>query len=232
MPGGYGRARPSIGRRACRCIPGARALGERAAVQYGKRHEEPRDRARNRSRHHPGRAAARREYRHDGPRHGEFRPVGAAPRQPEERLAEEGRARGGLGRHARARRGDDLCQRRGGHRRPEPRARHHRPRARPDEARVRARRGDGAGHRARGAAGRRDVRARAGRPVERRGLAGRRHRHLPGLAGLPLAQPRPERVARRLRVAARQRPGQDPLLRRDALAARDPRGPDLAVREP
>ena len=68
------------------------------------RHRPHEDAPRRRPRYHPGRAAARREYRHVRQGHGEFRPVGAAPRRPARRLAQERRALRGLRRRLIARR--------------------------------------------------------------------------------------------------------------------------------
>ena len=154
---------------------------------------------------HPGRAAARREYRHVRPRHGEFRPLRDAPRCPARRLAErrrpqEGRDRGGLRRDAYPGERPALRQRGRGHRRSEPCPGDDRPRAWPDEARADPGRGDAGGrrpHRLRRAR-RHPVRARAHRPDQRRDQSRRCDPDLPGQSRLRLAEPRPGRPAQRL----------------------------------
>ncbi len=139
-----------------------------------------------------------------GPRHGEFRALRAAARRAAQRLAEEGRPFGGLRRDPRARRRKalrDACARPSpistSSSRPRPAPREQMKRVfGPDEAACARRRLARAAR-----AGRRHpVRARADRARQRRDLARRRHRHLPGRSALLLPQPRPGGAARRLRV--------------------------------
>ncbi len=139
----------------------------------------------------PGRAAAWREHRHGRARHGELRPVAAAPGAAARRLAQHARPPRGLRRRPRARQRAALRHAGGRDRRLRHGAGDHRARARPGQARARRRRGratDRADHR-----GRRErraaVRPRALGAGECRGRARRPHRHLAGQSGVCLAQP-------------------------------------------
>ena len=91
--------------------------------------------------HRPGRAAARREHRRGGARHGQFRAGAAAPGQAARRLAQCPGAALGLRRRPHSRRRDALRDAGGGDRRLHPRAGDHGARPRSGQAGDRAGRG-------------------------------------------------------------------------------------------
>ena len=116
----------------------------------------------------PVRAATRREHRHHGARHGQFRAVGSAAGQPARRLAQRAGDRRSLARRPRDRARASVRNDRGGDRRPVAGLCHHGAPARPAKAGTRARGSRAAGDRAYryGRQGGHPVRARALGPLQ------------------------------------------------------------------
>ena len=159
---------------------------------------------------HPGRAAARRKHRRGRARHGQFRPVPAAPGQAARRLAERAGARDGASGADRMLDEAAALSTRSRPRSPTAPSCWRRPRAAHDQAKPvigaeEAAADDGAARRRRRNR-RRSVRARALRAGKPGGRARRPHRHAAGQSGLRLAQSRPGGGDHRLRmVQARRR---------------------------